>query len=274
MVSGKQGALYSNSADSKMPVTLSIAGSDPCGGAGIQMDLKVFHAHSVWGAAAITALTVQNTTGVRELFPLPAEIVQRQVETILEDLPVRAIKLGMLMDETVVNGVAEAITKSSSPIIADPVMISSSGTRLLTREGVQAFQNRIMPMATVVTPNIPEACILAQLSISNHKEMEEAAVRIWTLSGKRSAVLIKGGHARGAIAEDILFDGEKMESISWPMLQAGEVHGTGCALSAAIAANMARGYSLFESVIRSKKFITKAIENRIRAGTGSQFLGV
>jgi len=257
------------------PVALSIAGSDPSGGAGIQMDLKVFQAMGVFGASAITAITVQNSCGVREVFPVPPDVVGGQAAAVLEDMDVRALKCGMLWSADIVREVARLLERHKGlAVIIDPVIASSGGRRLLDDAGVDLLASRLLCHATLITPNIPEACILAGMPIRERGDMVEAAIRIWEMSGKRCAVLVKGGHGGTGQALDLLFDGDNVEEFRAERLKAGEVHGTGCALSAAITAGVAKGLGLSQAVQAAKELVTSAMKRALRIGQGASFLNL
>jgi hydroxymethylpyrimidine/phosphomethylpyrimidine kinase len=256
-----------------LPVALSIAGSDPSGGAGIQMDLKVFQVMGVFGAAAITALTIQNSCGVRDVFPVPPGVVREQVVAILEDMDIRALKCGMLWSADTVRELARLFEgRKGTAVIIDPVIASSSGRRLLDDAGVDLLASRLLCQAMLITPNIPEACILAGMPIKEKGDMVEAAIRIWEMSGKRCAVLVKGGHGGTGQAVDLLFDGKDVEEFRTDRLKAGEVHGTGCALSAAITAGVAKGLGLSQAVQTAKELVTSAMKRALRIGQGASFL--
>lgn len=243
------------------PIALSIAGSDSSGGAGIQADLKTFSALGVYGATAITAITAQNTQGVHNQFAIPSKMVYDQIIAVIEDISPSVIKIGMLSNVEVANAVADALVRYSIPVILDPVMVSSSGHRLLSVEAQEVIKQRLLPIATLVTPNIPEMEALTAMPLKTI-EQKSAAVQYLIDLGAR-AILLKGGHEEGDTKIDILYqdtgDGISSSYFTAPTIITKNIHGTGCTLSAAIAAIMARGLSLEEAVREAKEYITKAI---------------
>ncbi len=254
----------------KRPAALTIAGSDSCGGAGIQADLKTFAALGVYGASALTSVTVQNTSGVRAAVNLPPEIVAGQIDAVMDDLPIAAAKTGMLATAEIMRAVAARLADRKVPrIVVDPVMIATSGSRLMDEEATGVLIDAVLPLATVVTPNIEEAAVLAGFDIDGLEAMEEAARAIARLGAR--AVLVKGGHLTGE-ATDILFDGTGMKAFSSERVEGGRLHGTGCTLSAAIASGLARGSSLHDAVGDAKAFVTAAIRGAEIAGGASALL--
>lgn len=245
----------------RYPVVLSIAGSDSSGGAGIQADLKTLSALGVYGATAITAITAQNTRGVYAQHAIPPQLVYDQIVAVMEDVSPAVIKVGMLANADVVDAVAEAIMRYDVPVILDPVMVSSSGHRLLSVEAEEVVKQRLMPMATLITPNIPEMQTLTSMPLSSDDEKREAAKRLMALGAR--AILLKGGHEEGATKSDILYQ-HSAEDITatpftLPTIATRNIHGTGCTLSSAIAAYMARGYALTEAVAAAKRYVYEAI---------------
>ncbi len=249
-----------------MPVALTIAGSDPSGGAGIQADLKTFHQFGVYGETVITLLTVQNTTRVDRVEVLTPEFVTEQIHAVLSDIPPAAAKTGALGNESVVAAVATAAERFSFPLVVDPVMVSKHGALLISEAAKTILQVRLMPYAALVTPNIPEAEALSGLPVRNKEEMRAAALAIHR-SGAR-AVLVKGGHSEGA-ATDILYAGGKWFEYSSPRIKTRHTHGTGCTYSAAITAALALGFALPDAVQVAKKFISAAIASAPGLGRGS-----
>lgn len=243
------------------PIVLSIAGSDSSGGAGIQADLKTFSALGVYGATAITAITAQNTLGVHAQYPIPPQIVHDQITAVVEDLRPSFVKIGMLSNAEIVLAVTEALSKYSLSIVLDPVMISSSGHRLLSVEAQEVIKQKLLPMATLVTPNLPEMKALTGLPLSTYEEKEKAA-RCLMDSGAQ-AVLLKGGHEEGDVKTDILFSdsatGIQSAMFTSESVSTRNIHGTGCTLSSAITAFLARGLALEEAIVEAKKYITEAI---------------
>ncbi|MDO9439861.1 MAG: bifunctional hydroxymethylpyrimidine kinase/phosphomethylpyrimidine kinase [Beijerinckiaceae bacterium] len=243
-----------------IPNVLSIAGSDPSGGAGIQADLKTFSALGCYGMAAITALTAQNTRGVSGVHVPPAAFVADQIEAIFTDVTVAAVKIGMLANAEIVMAVAECLARHNPPaIVLDPVLVATSGDSLGAPGVVDAMRMHLFPLATLITPNIPEAARLADMSeATDLAGLEGLASRLHELGAR--AVLVKGGHLTGETAEDVLFDGEALTHYSAPRIDTRNTHGTGCTLSSAIAAHLARGMSLPEAIRASKAYLTAALE--------------
>uniref|UniRef100_UPI00405713C9 bifunctional hydroxymethylpyrimidine kinase/phosphomethylpyrimidine kinase n=1 Tax=Alistipes sp. TaxID=1872444 RepID=UPI00405713C9 len=243
------------------PIVLSIAGSDSSGGAGIQADLKTFSALGVYGATAITAITAQNTQGVHAQYAIAASMVYDQIVAVMEDISPAVVKIGMLSNQEIARAVADALEQYPAPIILDPVMVSSSGHRLLSIEAQEVVKERLLPMATLLTPNIPEMEALTAMPLTTIEQKSAAAQHLIKLGAQ--AILLKGGHEEGSRKVDILYrNGDNALSISYftsPTIATKNIHGTGCTLSAAIAAYMARGHSLEESVSAAKEYITKAI---------------
>ena len=246
------------------PVALTIAGSDPSGGAGIQADLKTFHQFGVYGEAAITLLTVQNTQSVSRVEPLSPQLVVDQIEAVIRDIPPDAAKLGALGTTAVIEAVAALAASFAFHLVIDPVMISKHGARLLSRDGEQALIKKLLPYAFLLTPNIPEAEALTGMSIQHPSEMREAARRILDFGCRH--VLIKAGHAFGA-ADDLLVSTHESRSFSGTRIQTPHTHGTGCTYSAAITAGLALGLNLKASVTRAKCFIQRAIETAPALGS-------
>ena len=244
------------------PTVLSIAGSDSGGGAGIQADLKTFSSLGVYGATAITAITAQNTQGVHSQFALPPQMVYDQIIAVMEDIHPSVIKIGMLSNLQVATAVADALERYSIPIILDPVMVSSSGHRLLSVEAQEVLKERLLPMAQLVTPNIPEMEALSDMPLLTISDKYNAAKHLLSLGVQ--SVLLKGGHEEGEVKVDILYQkspqGIVTCSFSSDTLNTRNIHGTGCTLSSAIAAYMARGLALKEAVSSAKIYITEAIK--------------
>lgn len=248
------------------PVALTIAGSDPSGGAGLQADLKTFAAFGVYGAAVVTALTVQNTRGVREVRLVDAPFVVHQLDAVLDDLDVRAAKTGMLGGAAVVEAVADRLAAGPRvPLVVDPVLVATAGQRLTDAEAVAPLVRRLLPLATLVTPNLPEAEALTGRPVTSPAEMRDAARALVDCGA--GAALVKGGHLRD-VALDVLWDGTAFHELS-ALRRAGAFHGTGCTLAAAIAAELARGAPLGEAVAAAKRYVTHAIERSVRRGGGA-----
>jgi hydroxymethylpyrimidine/phosphomethylpyrimidine kinase len=252
-----------------LPIALTIAGSDPSGGAGIQADLKTFHRFGVYGEAVITLVTVQNSVRVSRVEVLPPDLVAEQIAAVLEDMPPGAAKTGALGSADVVRAVAEMAERFAFPLVIDPVMVSKHGLPLLPAAAVQSIREELLPRAALVTPNVPEAEALTGIAICAIKDMRQAAEQILEMGP--GAVLIKGGHlarsADGAI--DVLWDGTEWSEFPAPRIDTPHTHGTGCTYSAAITAELARGSSLKVAVGRGKEFIQEAIRTNPGLGRGS-----
>jgi len=256
--------------ESDIRVALSIAGSDSGGGAGIQADIKAIQANGVFAATVLTAVTAQNTLAVTAAKELGVGLIRSQFEAVWSDIKVHAVKTGMLSSARVIDAVAGLLEKYARdvPIVVDPVMISKSGFDLLEADAVAMLKERIVPLATVLTPNAFEASRLAGLEVRNARSACEAAKRIRSLGA--GAVLVKGGHLEGEEAAiDFLFDGESMHTFSVPRIDTTSTHGTGCTYASAIAANLAKDYSLVKAVERAKRYVTAAIEHGLPIGTGN-----
>jgi hydroxymethylpyrimidine/phosphomethylpyrimidine kinase len=249
-----------------VPTALTIAGSDSGGGAGIQADLKTFSAFRVFGTSVLTALTAQNSVGVHGVFNVPPEFVVSQLDAVLSDIGADAVKVGMLSTAPIVRAVAGALSAHGHrPVVLDPVMIAKSGDPLLEPEARAALIAGMLPLAEVVTPNLHEAAALADMAVVTEADMEEAARRIGKLGPRH--VLVKGGHLPGA-ATDILWDGRAFRRYTAPHLDSPNTHGTGCTLSSAIAAGLARGRPLADAVEEAKRYVTAAITAGFQAGRG------
>ncbi|WP_102275488.1 bifunctional hydroxymethylpyrimidine kinase/phosphomethylpyrimidine kinase [Cytobacillus massiliigabonensis] len=249
-----------------MKTALTIAGSDSGGGAGIQADLKAFSAHGVYGMSVITAVTAQNTQEVRSVQDIEISIIKDQIEAVFDDIRVDSVKIGMLSSAETVDAVAQTLQKYQPRfVVLDPVMVSKGGHHLLQLEAVSALKEKMIPLATLITPNIPEAEVLVMDNIHSADDMMEACLSIYALGAK--AVLLKGGHLNGD-PNDLLFDGENFTWIKGTRIHTKNTHGTGCTLSSAIAANLAKGISLIDSVQEAKKYITLAITHSLNLGNG------
>lgn len=248
---------------------LTIAGSDCGGGAGIQADLKTFQELNVYGMSAITAVTAQNTRGVQGVYPLSADAVIDQLTSIADDLPPQAIKTGMLVNGDIISHVADFVRLHSwKKLVVDPVMIAKGGASLLERESVNALINELIPLAFVVTPNIPEAEALTGIDILNDVDRKKAAEVLFQMGAKH--VVIKGGHqshAQFVQATDILFDGKRFYDFSSPRVFTPHTHGTGCTFSAVITSQLAKGHTVYDSVHTAKQFITAAISDSLGIGS-------
>jgi hydroxymethylpyrimidine/phosphomethylpyrimidine kinase len=252
------------------PIAVTIAGSDSSGGAGIQADLKVFSALGVYGASVIAALTAQNTNGVTATHDVPPDFVSAQIDAVFSDLSVGAVKIGMLANAAVIEAVAAGLKRwQQSNIVLDPVMIASSGDRLLQPNAVDVLRSALMPQAILITPNLLEAAaLLGAAPAENEVEMRDQAERLLALGAK--AVLIKGGHASGAESADLLVDATHMIRFAAERIATSNTHGTGCTLSSAIAAGLAKGRDLGDAVREAKDYTTASIAaaDRLRIGSG------
>jgi hydroxymethylpyrimidine/phosphomethylpyrimidine kinase len=247
---------------------LTIAGSDPSGGAGIQSDLKTFSSLRVYGMAVVAALTAQNTLGVSGCAEVSAEFVGQQLDAVLDDLPPDAVKTGMLLTASVIDTVAQRLKRFSvQKLVVDPVLLSKSGTPLLSREGIASLRHALLPLALLITPNTDEAATLTGKTVRNIEDMEEAALQIHGMGAQH--VLVKGGHIKSDQATDVFFDGKEFVHLHSSRLSVRDTHGTGCVLSAAIAAHLAKDAPVLDAVRRGKEFVTNAIRNGLRIGSGT-----
>lgn len=239
---------------------ITIAGSDSSAGAGIQADNKTFAALGCYGMSVITAVTAQNTTGVKAVHPVPAEMVQAQLQAILSDIGADAVKIGMLYSPEIIQTVAQTLEEFGvKNIVLDPVMVSTSGRRLLQEEAIDVLKTRLIPMASIITPNLPEAKILTGSSILTLEEIKKAALALTELGCQ--SVLLKGGHSSGNFSTDLLAISKTGQIICFPAerINSLNTHGTGCTLSSAIAAYLAKGYALEEAIAGAKSYITQAL---------------
>jgi hydroxymethylpyrimidine/phosphomethylpyrimidine kinase len=247
-------------------VALTIAGSDSGGGAGIQADLRTFAAHGLHGCSAIAAVTAQNSTGVRDLMALPPRIVVAQIEAVAEDMPPSAAKTGMLATRAIVEAVADALARLRIPnVVVDPVMVAKSGDRLLDPAGERAYVDRLFTIASVLTPNLPEAEALLGRTVRDLAGMREAARALHALGPR--VVVVKGGHLQGD-AVDVYFDGDRLDELRATRIETRNTHGTGCTFSAAIASRLALGDDPFAAVAGAKEYLTEAIRGSYSVGAG------
>jgi len=249
-------------------IALTIAGSDSGGGAGIQADLKTFSAQGSYGASVLTAITAQNTRAVTAVLALPPAIVRAQIEAVFDDLAVGAVKIGMLGDPQVIRVVAEGLRGRDLPVVLDPVMVAKSGDRLLAAEAIAALRDELLPLATVLTPNIPEAAELLDQPAATDIASREVQGQLLRALGPQW-VLMKGGHAPGATCTDLLLGPARLD-LTAPRRATRNTHGTGCTLSAAIAAGLAQGQSVPEAVTRAHRYLQGAIAaaDRLQVGSG------
>jgi hydroxymethylpyrimidine/phosphomethylpyrimidine kinase len=252
------------------PIALTIAGSDSSGGAGIQADLKTFAALGVYGASAITALTAQNTVGVRGIHQVPAAFVTAQIDAVFSDLAVSAVKIGMVAELSVIDAIAAGLKRwSPKHVVFDPVMVATAGDRLLAAEAVDALRTKLIPLASLITPNLPEAAaLLDEPMASDEAVIERQGRRLLALGCQ--AVLIKGGHGQGSESIDYLVDADSTIVLAAPRISTANTHGTGCSLSSAIAAELAKGEDMASAVRNAKRWISAAIEaaDRFTVGHG------
>jgi len=255
---------------------MTIAGSDSGGGAGIQADLKTFAFHCVHGTSAITCITAQNTLGVSRVDALSVESVIAQIQAVVNDIGAQAVKTGMLLNQEIIEAVSEQMRilqlTQLEYLVVDPVMVSRAGAKLMNDNAIATLKNLLIPQAAIVTPNRYEAEILSNLNIETLQDMQIAAQEIYKLGGK--AVLVKGGGMEGELkAIDVWFDGKKLETLKTEVIDTKNTHGTGCTLSAAIAANLALGKSPLDSVIQAKNYVTDALKFNLAIGKGHGYLG-
>jgi len=248
------------------PIALTIAGSDPSGGAGIQADLKTFHQFGVYGEAIITLVTVQNTVSLERVECMPAVLVLHQLRAVLDDIPPTAAKTGALGNRSIVQAVASAAADFRFPLVVDPVMVSKHGRLLVTQDALEAMRDELIPRASLLTPNLAEASALTGLEVNNLDSMHQAARELHSMGAK--AVLVKGGHLAGD-AIDVLYVFGLTREFRAPRIETKNTHGTGCTYSAAITAELARGTLLEHAVERAKSFITEAIRSAPGLGKGS-----
>lgn len=250
-----------------MKTALTIAGSDSSGGAGIQADLKTMTVNGVYAMSAITALTAQNTVGVQGIYEVPAEFLKKQIDSVFTDIRPDAVKIGMVSStELILTIVERMLYYKAKNIVVDPVMVATSGASLLEDSAIEALQKKLLPHATLITPNIPEAELLTGLKIEKEKDMEQAAKYMYETYG--CFVLCKGGH-NCQDANDVLYDGNGIYWYYGKRIENSNTHGTGCTLSSAIAANLAKGRSVEEAIALAKEYLSGALEAMLDLGTGS-----
>lgn len=254
-----------------MKTALTIAGSDPTGGAGLQADLKVFSAFRVHGLSIPAALTAQSTTGVSDIFPVERDFFIKQMDTLLDDVKADALKTGMLFSKWIIEVIAERIKRySMSNLVVDPVTVSSSGTSLVDEGTLDKIRDRLFPLSKIITPNIYEASLFTGVNIENENDMEKAAIELKKMGPE--VVVITGGHLE-RYTTDLYYDGTSFQKVETQKIK-GEYHGTGCVFSAAITACLAIGYSPLESVRRAKGFVTDTISKAYYLGKGMGILNV
>ncbi|MBW4692475.1 MAG: bifunctional hydroxymethylpyrimidine kinase/phosphomethylpyrimidine kinase [Lyngbya sp. HA4199-MV5] len=258
---------------SEIPVAMTIAGSDSGGGAGIQADLRTFAFHRVHGTCAITCITAQNTLGVDRVDALPPEAVVAQVKAVIQDIGIQAAKTGMLLNQEIIQAVAAQIEAwRITNLVVDPVMVSRTGAQLIDDAAIATLKAVLIPHATVLTPNRYEAQMLSGVEVHTLEEMQTAAQRIYQLGAK--AVLVKGGGMEGDLrGVDVWFDGQQLETLTTTTVNTMNTHGTGCTLSAAIAANLALGHDPLTATRRAKAYVTQALHHSLAIGQGQGPVG-
>ena len=250
-----------------MKVVLSIAGSDSSGGAGIQADIKTIIANGCYAETAITALTAQNTLGVRDILNVTPKFLENELDAIFEDIKPDAIKIGMVSDKNLIKSIVKKLKEyNAKNIVVDPVMVATSGSKLLSDDAINALINELIPLADIITPNIPEAEVLSGIKINNVSDMERA-IKIISKLGSKST-LLKGGHMIND-ANDLLYFNNELIWINGKRINNTNTHGTGCTLSSAIASNLARGYDIETSIKRSKYYLSNSLSQMLDLGSGS-----
>lgn len=250
----------------RVPKAMTIAGSDSGGGAGIQADLKTFGALGVYGTSIITAITAQNTTGVSAIHEAPPEIIRAQIDSVLTDIGADAVKTGMLASSATIECVASALEHYSPAwVVVDPVMVAKSGDLLLWQGAIETLRTQLLPHASVITPNIPEAEALTGMKITSDAEVREAAEKLLDMGAK--SVVLKGGHREGA-ATDLYYDGDRFHEFTAERIDTPNTHGTGCTFASAIAAGLARGMSMLDAIALAKEYVTEAIRSSFPIGAG------
>ncbi|BAB75239.1 bifunctional hydroxymethylpyrimidine kinase/phosphomethylpyrimidine kinase [Anabaena sp. FACHB-709] len=259
---------------SRVPVALTIAGSDSGGGAGIQADLRTFAFHCVHGTSAITCVTAQNTLGVARFDAMAPEAVAAQIQAVVEDIGVQAAKTGMLLNQAIIATVAQQVQALGiNNLVVDPVMVSRTGAQLIDDDAIKTLRQQLIPLAAIITPNRYEAQILSGLSINTLDDMR-AATQVIHRNLKAKAVLVKGGGMQGnARGVDIWFDGQHLETLTTKQVDTKNTHGTGCTLSAAIASNLAKGQNLHQAVTQAKEYVTTALTYSLNIGQGQGPVG-
>ena len=251
----------------KKKIALTIAGSDSGGGAGIQADIKTMTVNGVFAAGVITALTAQNTLGITAVMEVSPDFLAKELDAVLEDLPPNAVKIGMVSSNKLIDVIAEKLSYyDAENIVLDPVMVSTGGTKLISDEAVHNLCEKLIPMSSIITPNIPEASVLSEMKIYSPQDMENAATLIHEKYG--TAILLKGGHGLND-ANDLFFDGREMTWFKGKRINNPNTHGTGCTLSSAIASNLAKGLDLKTSIKNSKDYISVALSAMLDLGKGS-----
>jgi hydroxymethylpyrimidine/phosphomethylpyrimidine kinase len=254
-------------------VALTIAGSDSIGGAGIQADLKTFAMHCVHGASVVTCVTAQNTVGVTQVAQISIPMITAQIEAVGSDLPVNAVKTGMLLNSAIIRAIAQQLKQQNwQQLVVDPVMVSRTGVKLIDDLAIASLQELLIPQALIVTPNLYEAEILSGLKINSVKDLQQAAIAIYQAS--KTVVLAKGGGLSGnEQGVDVWYDGQEIKILFDKTVATKNTHGTGCTFSAAICANLALGKDLWQSVVDAKSYVTNALEHSLNIGAGNGPVG-
>lgn len=247
---------------------LTIAGTDPSGGAGVQADLKTFQELQTYGMSVITSIVAQNTTGVQDVHHVPLSMIEEQLESVFSDMPVHAFKTGMIANIDMMEIIFKYVEGRNIPFVIDPVMVATSGDVLISDEARDYMREYLLPLSTVVTPNLPETEYITGMKVDTFETMQRAAEIIVHEYGA-GAALVKGGHLAGDSATDYLYDGKKMHEFSAKRIDSTDTHGTGCTYAAAITAYLSHGMTLIEAVRKAKIFVTKAIEHSLDLGAGS-----
>lgn len=246
---------------------MTIAGSDSGGGAGIQADLKTFAALGVYGTSAITAITAQNTLGVTSIHEVPTDLIADQIQTIISDIGADAVKTGMLSSSAIIDRVAQELRRHAvTRLVVDPVMVAKGGDRLLREDAVDALRTKLLPLASVITPNVPEAEALTGIAVRTPEDVSEAARRIVAMGA--NSVVIKGGHLSDRDAVDTFYDGQTLRHLRSQRIDTKNTHGTGCTLASAIAAGLAKGLDMEKAVTQAKAYVTEAIRTNLEVGQG------
>ena len=249
-----------------VPTAMTIAGSDSGGGAGVQADLKTFAALGVYGASTLTAITAQNTLGVSAVHEIPTEVVSAQIDAVLGDIGADAVKTGMLSSSAIIECVASAIRRHQvQRLVVDPVMVAKSGDSLLRDEAVDSLKTHLIPLAAVVTPNIPEAETLIGMELSTPEDIRRAAEAIMEMGAR--GVVVKGGHLEGP-ATDLFYDGSQFQEFTSPRIDTANTHGTGCTFASAVAAGLAQDLNVIDAVAQAKEYVTEAIRHSFPLGQG------
>lgn len=252
---------------STLPTAMTIAGSDSGGGAGIQADLKTFAALGVYGTSAVTAITAQNTLGVTAIHEVPTDVIEAQIDAVVTDIGADVVKTGMLSSSAIIEAVArKAREHGISRLVVDPVMVAKGGDRLLQEEAIDSVRAALLPLATVVTPNTPEAEVLTGMVITTMEDAREAARKIAGMGA--NAVVVKGGHLSGAEAVDILYDPSGFHELRSERVDTKNTHGTGCTFASAVAAGLSKGLEVREAVTQAKEYVTSAIKANLSIGSG------